>query len=172
MMQGRDYRANLTATQVPPYVRLFGVLTGYRSGGSVYDCLYHGFFSWHTYTIAIWSVVVSFCFSLLASALAVTTSLCPGAPPSRSACLLFALASAVCFPFCLGYHLLQPIGVKTFRVWRRLDSTTILLGSVCFAASMSWLIFPRWGVFLNSEANAAFLSNHCELLVPNALLSR
>jgi len=125
-------------------MQYIGVSNYYRSGGDHIDCL-KTLFCLHTETFNVWSVIISFSFSLFSSS--ITSCLIHGSWP---AFLLFFFASLVHSPASFCLHLFMPISVETFRYWRKLDMLGIFAGSVCFTFALSYFVYPWWGIFLNT----------------------
>lgn len=134
------YRFPLSADDAPTYMQYPGVLHRYRAGGTPAQCLW-SFFALHTETVNAWTVFLSMIFALTASTLAFTVF----RSPAFIAYVFFCTASIIHTPFSIGFHLLMPINISVFNLWRRLDVIAIFLGSTCFTVSLSLVILPWWG---------------------------
>lgn len=153
------YRFPLSRHEAPSYMLYPGVLGHYRAGGTVSQCLW-SLFSLHTETVNAWTVIFSLLFSIIGTTIVCFKFVTPIEMPSF---LIFTLASVIHTPLSVGFHLLMPINIQTFNLWRRLDVLGIFMGSVCFTISLSYVVFPWWGVLINSSVAltiAIFASLH------------
>ena len=128
----------------PIYMQYIGVCNYYRVGGNYIECV-KSLFYLHTETFNVWSVIISFMFSLFSS---IRSSYL--IHDSWPAFLLFFFASLIHSPASLCLHLFMTISVETFRYWRKMDMLGIFTGSVCFTFALSYYVFPWWGIFFNT----------------------
>lgn len=160
-MRGRyalPYRFPVSAEDAPPHTRYPGVLGSYRSGGDACSCL-ASVFSLHTESVNVWTVLASLAFFVVATTVVCARGLAPiSALPAFAT---FVAASVVHAPFAVGFHLLMPMSLRVFNIWRRLDIMAIFVAGVCFAVALASVVFPWRIVMLNGVVAAAVAWRGC-----------
>ncbi|KAG2490726.1 hypothetical protein HYH03_010882 [Edaphochlamys debaryana] len=135
-------RTGLRDEEVPLGLRLAGVTTGYRQGGSYGDCLWGrgGLFTWHNQTLNSWTMIWGW---MLSTALLRWTLLT--LKPTGLALVAFVclwLTPTLHLPFTVGYHQFLCMSPYILRRWRALDVIFIFVASVPLTFALAFFVVP------------------------------
>ncbi|EFJ47405.1 hypothetical protein VOLCADRAFT_92076 [Volvox carteri f. nagariensis] len=132
-------RTGLHSDEVPHGLRLAGITTGYRQGGTYSECLWT-LFTWHNQTLNSWTMILGWLVSswLLAWTL---TRLHPR-ELDLTPFLALWLCPTVHLPFTVGYHQFLCISPTVLRRWRALDVAFIFIASIPLTYGLSYFVMP------------------------------
>ncbi|GLC33524.1 hypothetical protein PLESTB_000084300 [Pleodorina starrii] len=132
-------RTGLRWEEVPQGLRLLGVTTGYRQGGTYRECLM-SLFTWHNQTLNSWTMI----FGWLVSSWLLGWSLARLHPRGLDITPFLALwlCPTVHLPFTVGYHQFLCISPEVLRRWRALDVAFIFIASIPLTYGMAYFVMP------------------------------
>ncbi|GLI59941.1 hypothetical protein VaNZ11_001991 [Volvox africanus] len=132
-------RTGLRSDEVPHGLRLAGIMTGYREGGTYRECLLT-LFTWHNQTLNSWTMILGW---LVSSALLIWT-LSRFQPRGLDLTPFVALwiCPTVHLPFTVGYHQFLCISPAVLRRWRALDVAFIFIASVPLTYGLAYFVMP------------------------------
>lgn len=140
------YRVNLACHEAPDHVLFPYILSGYRAGGTYWQCLC-ALFAWHTETMNAWTMI--FCGAtscLLLHRVVVREDVSIG-QAFPFACITFAVVLHM--PFSVGFHLFRGMNPTVYNLWRRLDQAFIFIACVPLCLGLCYCVFSAWATLVN-----------------------
>lgn len=144
-MQNLKY--DLMVSEVPEWLRMPNVVSGYRLGGNYKQCFKSLFEPHHNEFMNAWTMITSNIMSFVALIFVIhsSSSTFDQHPSFLIPFIAWYLTSALHMPFSVGYHLFCPMSKENFYKWRRLDVSFIFIASICLTVGLSFFVFPVWG---------------------------
>ncbi|KAG2436098.1 hypothetical protein HYH02_011609 [Chlamydomonas schloesseri] len=132
-------RTGLHAWEVPYGLRLAGITTGYRQGGTYMDCM-KTLFTMHNQTLNSWTMIFGWACSCWLLWWTVTRLQPEGWD-------LFAfwslwLCPTIHLPFTVGYHQFAGMSPAILRRWRALDVVFIFVASIPLTWGLAYFVMP------------------------------
>ncbi|GIL83218.1 hypothetical protein Vretimale_11265 [Volvox reticuliferus] len=132
-------RTGLRSDEVPHGLRLAGIMTGYREGGTYRECILT-LFTWHNQTLNSWTMILGWFISslLLIWTLSRFQPHCLDLTPF----VALWICPTVHLPFTVGYHQFLCISPAVLRRWRALDVAFIFIASIPLTYGLAYFVMP------------------------------
>ena len=123
----------VSAEEIPEYIRVPYILSGYRVGGTMKEAMF-SLFQWHNETMNAWTLLIIPIVSLILYGLY-----------NEGEIIMFLLPfhTLIQIPCSVGNHLFRGMDEVTHTLWRNLDLMSIHMASWLVCVAFSYYVYSR-----------------------------